>query len=252
MSMAGKGGGAWKVAYADFVTAMMAFFMVMWLTSQSDEVKHAVAEHFRNPSGKQISGSESRSVVPNSATGSGNRRSSKSRDTAESKDRQMNDEGTRSNIGKIVSFDINAIELSNSGKLQVDSLLPELEGPQYRIEVRGHSANNGSNPNRSAMDAWAISFKRAMSVTQYLIERGIDPRRIRPSAAGLSEPRIHDGVRDTKMDSRVEVFVLKEIFEEPASRATRQVSSKRLDAEAEEMTKREELATGNDKKSAAH
>ena len=32
--MAG-GGGAWKVAYADFVTAMMAFFLVMWLTSQS-------------------------------------------------------------------------------------------------------------------------------------------------------------------------------------------------------------------------
>ena len=30
--MAGKGGGAWKVAYADFVTAMMAFFLVMWIT----------------------------------------------------------------------------------------------------------------------------------------------------------------------------------------------------------------------------
>ncbi len=37
--MAGKGGGAWKVAYADFVTAMMAFFMVMWLTSQKPAVK---------------------------------------------------------------------------------------------------------------------------------------------------------------------------------------------------------------------
>ena len=32
--MAGHGGGAWKVAYADFVTAMMAFFMVMWITAQ--------------------------------------------------------------------------------------------------------------------------------------------------------------------------------------------------------------------------
>lgn len=47
--MAGKGGGAWKVAYADFVTAMMAFFMVMWITSQSDEVKSAVARHFSGP-----------------------------------------------------------------------------------------------------------------------------------------------------------------------------------------------------------
>ena len=49
--MAGKGGGAWKVAYADFVTAMMAFFMVMWLVSQGQDVKEAVAEHFRDPTG---------------------------------------------------------------------------------------------------------------------------------------------------------------------------------------------------------
>ena len=47
--MAGKGGGAWKVAYADFVTAMMAFFMVMWLTAQKPDVKKAIAGYFNNP-----------------------------------------------------------------------------------------------------------------------------------------------------------------------------------------------------------
>src|SRR5688500_15175635 len=48
--MAGaKGGGAWKVAYADFVTAMMAFFMVMWLTSQDEDIKEAIAHHFDDP-----------------------------------------------------------------------------------------------------------------------------------------------------------------------------------------------------------
>ena len=45
--MAGKGGGAWKVAYADFVTAMMAFFMVMWLVGQDSEKKEAVAQYFQ-------------------------------------------------------------------------------------------------------------------------------------------------------------------------------------------------------------
>src|SRR5688572_23424850 len=54
--MAGKGGGAWKVAYADFVTAMMAFFMVMWLLSQNEKVKEAVALHFRNPHGRYAMG----------------------------------------------------------------------------------------------------------------------------------------------------------------------------------------------------
>jgi len=42
-------GGAWKVAYADFVTAMMALFLVLWLTAQSPEVKQAVARSFTNP-----------------------------------------------------------------------------------------------------------------------------------------------------------------------------------------------------------
>lgn len=49
--MAGKGGGSWKVAYADFVTAMMAFFLVMWIGAQDVKVKQAVANYFVDPSG---------------------------------------------------------------------------------------------------------------------------------------------------------------------------------------------------------
>lgn len=45
----GHHGGAWKVAYADFVTAMMAFFLVMWLVNQSQDVKNAVAGYFKDP-----------------------------------------------------------------------------------------------------------------------------------------------------------------------------------------------------------
>jgi len=47
----GHHGGAWKVAYADFVTAMMAFFLVMWLVSQSNAVKVNVGGYFRDPVG---------------------------------------------------------------------------------------------------------------------------------------------------------------------------------------------------------
>jgi chemotaxis protein MotB len=51
---AGHHGGAWKVAYADFVTAMMAFFMVMWLVaSVSKEQRAAMFEYFKNPSMEQ-------------------------------------------------------------------------------------------------------------------------------------------------------------------------------------------------------
>jgi len=48
----GHHGGAWKVAYADFVTAMMALFIVLWLTSADEEVKKAVAGYFNDPTGQ--------------------------------------------------------------------------------------------------------------------------------------------------------------------------------------------------------
>jgi len=47
----GHHGGAWKVAYADFVTAMMAFFLVMWLIGAGTrEQRAAISEYFKNPS----------------------------------------------------------------------------------------------------------------------------------------------------------------------------------------------------------
>jgi chemotaxis protein MotB len=47
----GHHGGAWKVAYADFVTAMMALFIVLWLLSTSQKVQKAVASYFKDPTG---------------------------------------------------------------------------------------------------------------------------------------------------------------------------------------------------------
>jgi chemotaxis protein MotB len=47
----GHHGGAWKVAYADFVTAMMSLFIVLWLMNSSDKVKKAVAGYFNDPRG---------------------------------------------------------------------------------------------------------------------------------------------------------------------------------------------------------
>lgn len=72
--VAGDGGGAhhgggWKIAYADFMTAMMAFFLVMWLLSNaSPKQREGIAEHFRMPLKVALSGGEksstSDSVIP--------------------------------------------------------------------------------------------------------------------------------------------------------------------------------------------
>jgi chemotaxis protein MotB len=48
---AGHHGGAWKVAYADFVTAMMALFIVLWLLNTSEHTKKVIAGYFNDPMG---------------------------------------------------------------------------------------------------------------------------------------------------------------------------------------------------------
>ena len=56
-------GGSWKVAYADFVTAMMALFLCLWLTSQDQKIKDAVERAFRNPFSSITK--ESSGIIPN-------------------------------------------------------------------------------------------------------------------------------------------------------------------------------------------
>jgi chemotaxis protein MotB len=56
-------GGSWKVAYADFVTAMMALFLCLWLTSQDVKIKEAVERAFRNPFSNVTK--ESVGIIPN-------------------------------------------------------------------------------------------------------------------------------------------------------------------------------------------
>src|ERR1700756_1976880 len=51
VSHGGHHGGAWKVAYADFVTAMMALFIVLWLLNSSKQIKEAVGGYFKDPTG---------------------------------------------------------------------------------------------------------------------------------------------------------------------------------------------------------
>jgi len=58
----GHHGGAWKVAYADFVTAMMALFIVLWVLGQSDEIKEAVSGYFKDPIG--FGNQQSRNLIP--------------------------------------------------------------------------------------------------------------------------------------------------------------------------------------------
>src|SRR5215471_7348105 len=75
-------GGAWKVAYADFVTAMMALFLCLWLTSQDNKIKEAVERAFRNPF--SAVNKESTGILPNNNTDASSKQQSRAKGNFES------------------------------------------------------------------------------------------------------------------------------------------------------------------------
>lgn len=68
----GHHGGGWKIAYADFMTAMMAFFLVMWLLSiSSPKQRDGIAEHFRMPLRVAMNGGDKASLSSSMISGGG-------------------------------------------------------------------------------------------------------------------------------------------------------------------------------------
>src|SRR6185436_2153719 len=61
----GHHGGAWKVAYADFVTAMMCFFLVMWLMGADEATKAAIAHYFNHPNTPWKQGGDPKTDIVN-------------------------------------------------------------------------------------------------------------------------------------------------------------------------------------------
>jgi chemotaxis protein MotB len=229
--MAGKGGGAWKVAYADFVTAMMAFFLVMWITAQNDQVKKAIAHHFNDPfepldgdqddePGGSPPSSEKNPVKPfTKRPHEGTKRRSKSddpNDPAAEKTRVLvMRQAEKSGIGTMLFFEEDSVELSKNAQERLDSLIPQLAGKPHKVEVRGHTSRNPPLVKGGFKDAWQMSYARCQSVLKYLQDHGVSPEQVRLSQAGGNEPlTTREDAQGQVRNPRVEVMMLNEWVED--------------------------------------
>ncbi len=236
--MAG-GGGAWKVAYADFVTAMMAFFMVMWLTSQKPETKQAIQEYFKDPwarsrmnvnRSRDPSKDDKRSgdTNPNKKFLGSNPRSVP-HDDPESPDRKTPKLVTvrapeRTTAGAIIYFEEGTDELSEEAEQALKTLVPNLVGLPHKIDIRGHVAPSSSSSEASEEELYLLSYRRCMRVKRELQSLGIEDARMRMSLPGPYEPLSLDtNANDALRNARVEVFLISETAESlqgsPADRA---------------------------------
>jgi chemotaxis protein MotB len=230
--MAGKGGGAWKVAYADFVTAMMAFFMVMWIVAQNQEVKTAIAEHFSDPFANVVDGedpSPKRAKTPRNTP-----RPENTPDQTQQQGKGVNAVlltsrgGERTSIGTVVHFPEESAELNADGQKRLHDVTGLMLGKPQKIEIRGHSSRRPLPAGGPFSDHWQLSYARCQAVLKALEYEGLPRERIRLSQAAGNEPL---AVPDESLPgggyARVEVVMLNETTAVPVSEQARPTAPRR-------------------------
>jgi chemotaxis protein MotB len=185
----GHHGGAWKVAYADFVTAMMSLFIVLWLMGSSEKVKKAVAGYFNDPKGMS-------SQLGTVLTGSGPAISQldtkdleklkekleaeiKARKDLEKLSKQIEitvtPEGLRIELleGKNGTFyEIGSAKLSDSGQALLTLLASELKTLPNCLLIEGHTDSTPYS-NDNGYSNWDLSADRANSARRILQQDGV-------------------------------------------------------------------------------
>jgi len=181
-------GGAWKVAYADFVTAMMALFIVLWLMNSSKQVQEAVGGYFKDPTGTS-------KMVGTDQSGSGENFTLTKDDMPKLKEelqkvtRQMpNFDNLKSHIEMTISSEGLRIELSESesgtffdsgsaqptasGREILALLAKELGKLPNKIFIEGHTDakpfGRGAN-----FTNWELSTNRANQCRQLMQANGV-------------------------------------------------------------------------------
>src|SRR6266478_2547721 len=184
---AGHHGGAWKVAYADFVTAMMALFIVLWLLSSSEDVKKAVGGYFNDPSGTG-------KMVGSTMAGAGESILISKDDMEELKNKleqalkqipkfeemknqvqiTVTGEGLRIELMETAGgmfFESGNAHASENGKLLLLSLAKNMGKLPHEIVIEGHT--DAKPYNATAYTNWELSTDRANSARRYMQDGGL-------------------------------------------------------------------------------
>ncbi|MGH9707154.1 MAG: flagellar motor protein MotB [Candidatus Acidiferrales bacterium] len=184
----GGHGGAWKVAYADFVTALMALFIVLWLLNASKQVQEAVGGYFKDPTGTARKvGSDMRGASDNFVVSKDNMQELKEElqkairqvpDFEKLKnhiDMTVTNEGLRIELtesAKGTFFDSGSTRLNADGQEILILLAKELGKLPNKLYVEGHTDAKPYS-DKSNYTNWELSADRANSARRLLQANGV-------------------------------------------------------------------------------
>jgi chemotaxis protein MotB len=231
----GHHGGAWKVAYADFVTAMMALFLVLWLTAQDQKIKEAVERAFRNPFVSLTK--EQAGLIPtkNKNTGQGSSGKydtatvaptelavlrklqqdlSKSLAEAEEADESvrfnLTPEGLRITIfdrARKPVFEEGSPKLTEYGDWILSTLAWEIS--RYRdfsVELEGHT-ERGLTQVSAQYGIWELSTDRANSGRRKLLQHGVRQEQVKKVAGFADTMPLPDTQPDDPVNRRLSLML---------------------------------------------
>jgi len=238
-------GGSWKVAFADFMTAMMAFFLVMWLVGQSDHVKQSVAGYFRDPGKYQkmgksgvLKGSDAvmktneprTSMVkqPSKDESSGSKKESEqlnliARNIMEELEKQREFQRLKKNIKLQMTseglhiilnesedapafFEKGSAKLLQKSAIILVTIAKELGHLTNHIVVEGHTDRSGSN--NGEYTNWELSADRANAARQLMEVSGLYEGQIREIRGFADRFPMIAGNPDDARNRRISLVVL--------------------------------------------
>jgi len=184
----GHHGGAWKVAYADFVTAMMALFIVLWLMNSSEKIRKAISAYFQDPSG-------SGKLTGSSTAGSGDTMSISRTNMANLKDQleqalkkspdfeklkdyvQMSVTGEGLRVELLESetgtfFESGSAKPSEAARDLIATLAEQLGGLENSVLIEGHTDARPFS-SKAGYTNWELSTDRANAARRLMEADGL-------------------------------------------------------------------------------
>ncbi len=219
------GAPEWMVSFADMITIMMSFFVIMFAlaTARNEGRKAAAMESIEYRFGPQwrpfvkpgMGFYKNGQPHQGAGGGDGPRRlvlAPQADDAASGRQfgrANIPAAGDLAGLGGSVYFDELSVDPSDAQKANLKRIADAAAGKPQKIEVLGHATRRPLPPDCPYRDPWDLAYARCRRITDLLTAMGIDPKRIRMGVAGATEPvPRRDPKAYARQNSRVNVYLL--------------------------------------------
>jgi len=235
----------WVVTFGDMMSLLLTFFVLLFSMSEvKQEESFALLESLRRQFGNETT---ALSFMPGrlpATTSALNRLPSLGRarrqNTMNGGDKVQAPVGDHPRVtairpsddstqGGVVFFEEGSSQLTEASQKTLQAIARVIGGKPQKIEIRGHTSTRPLGLGSPYRNHWDLAYARCSKVMDYLVQLGVDPKRIQFGVAGENEP-LHLGYDEMlrKKNARVEILMLDSLAEDPEATETKR--PKRLPA----------------------